>query len=63
VVVLDAPRDPAAACEPQQFGDALVRFVRDASALLTRGSARALNAPPAPASQPTDGASAPQEKS
>jgi len=63
VVVLDAPRASGAACDPQKFVDALVRFVRDASALLTRGSAHGVNAPPAEASQPTDGAVAPQENS
>lgn len=63
LVVLDAPRTAGAECESQKFGDALVRFVRDASALLTRGSARGVNAAPAQASQPMDGASALQEKS
>ena len=63
VVVLDAPRANGAECASQRFGDALVRFVRDVSALLTRGSARPMNASPAPASQPTHGVFAPQEKS
>ena len=36
VVALDAPRAPGAACAPAGFGDALVRFVTDATALLKR---------------------------
>jgi hypothetical protein len=48
VVALDAPRPPGAACAPAAFGDALVRFVSDATALLASGRS---NTPPPAASQ------------
>jgi hypothetical protein len=48
VVALDAFAPPGGACQPALFGDAMLRFVSDATALLARG--RSNSAPP-PASQ------------
>jgi predicted outer membrane protein len=60
VVALDAPPAPGAECDPAAFGDALVRFVSDASELLARGRVNTL---PAPSSEATDGVRSPQENS
>ena len=41
VVAIDAPAEPGMPCDPGPLGDALVRFVRDASELLARSRVNA----------------------
>jgi hypothetical protein len=41
VVAIDAPAESGMPCDPGPLGDALVRFVRDASELLTRSRVNA----------------------
>ena len=57
VVALDGPALPGGLCEPAAFGDALVRFVSDATQLLARG--RTNFAPPPASEEPHQGAIAP----